>query len=121
MKFALLLAIGVLLAAIPANAMDAETFFIKAVALKKKGMGAVFAKDLKPMMRVFEAAAKAVKAENDVARTIGAPLLCEPKKISPDCRSIYQRIQSYCQRTQTNTIGSRCMARNSHPPFSLLT
>jgi len=59
MKFALLLATGVLLTAIPANAMDAETFFIKAVALKKKGMGAVFAKDLKPMMRVFEAAAKA--------------------------------------------------------------
>ena len=80
MKFALLLATGVLLTSIPANAMGAETFFIKAVALKKKCMDAVFAKDLKPMMRVFEAAAKAVKAENDVARTIGAPLFCAPKK-----------------------------------------
>lgn len=38
MKFALLLATGLLLGAIPANAMDAETFFVKAVALKKKGM-----------------------------------------------------------------------------------
>ena len=47
MKFALLLATGVLLAAIPANTMDAETFFVKAVALQKKGIGAVFAKDLK--------------------------------------------------------------------------
>ena len=33
-----------------------------AASMKKKGMDAVFAKDLKPMMRVFEAAAKAVKA-----------------------------------------------------------
>ena len=80
MKFALLLATGVLLTSIPANAMGAETFFIKAVALKKKGMGAVFAKDLKPMMRVFKAAAEAVKAENDVARAIGQPLFCAPKK-----------------------------------------
>ena len=80
MKFALLLATGVLLTSIPANAMDAETFFVKAVALKKKGMGAVFAKDLKPMIRVFEAAAESVKAENDVARAIDAPLFCAPKK-----------------------------------------
>ena len=80
MKFALLLATGLLLGAIPANAMDAETFFVKAVALKKKGMGAVFTKDLKPMIRVFEAAAESVKAENDFARAIGAPLFCAPKK-----------------------------------------
>ncbi|HBN30284.1 MAG TPA: hypothetical protein DD416_03455, partial [Rhodobacteraceae bacterium] len=35
---------------------------------------------LKPMMRVFKAAAEAVKAENDVARAIGPPLFCAPKK-----------------------------------------
>ena len=80
MKFALLIASGALFFAIPVNAMDAETFFIKAIALKKKGMGAVFAKDLKPMIRIFEAAADAVKAENEAARAVGAPLFCAPKK-----------------------------------------
>ena len=73
MKYAVLAVMGALLCAVPAKAMDAETFFVKAVALQKKGMGAVFAKDLKPMIRVFEAAAESVMAENDLARAIGAP------------------------------------------------
>ena len=42
MKFAVLIASGALLCAVPAQAMDAETFYVKALALKKKGMGAVF-------------------------------------------------------------------------------
>ncbi len=79
MKYAVLAVMGALLWAGPANAMDAETFFVKAVALQKKGIG-VFAKDLKPMIRVFEDAAKSVKAENDAARTAGSPLFCAPKK-----------------------------------------
>jgi hypothetical protein len=44
MKFAVLIASGALLCAVPAQAMDAETFYVKALALKKKGMGAVFSK-----------------------------------------------------------------------------
>ena len=80
MKYAVLLASGALLFAVPASAMDAETFFVKAVALKNKGMGAVFAKDLKPMIRIFEAAANSVKAENEAARAAGLPLFCAPKK-----------------------------------------
>ena len=80
MKYAVLVASGALLSAVPANAMDAETFFVKAVALKKKGMGAVFAKDLKPMIKVFETAADSVKAENEAARSAGSPLFCAPKK-----------------------------------------
>ena len=80
MKYAVLLGIGALLCAVPANAMDAETFFAKAVALQKKGLGAVFAKDLKPMIRIFEEAAKSVKAENEAARAAGSPLFCAPKK-----------------------------------------
>ncbi|WP_397591678.1 hypothetical protein [Sphingorhabdus sp.] len=80
MKYALLLVIGALLCPVPAKAMDAETFFVKAVALQKKGMGAVFAKDLKPMIRVFDEAAKSVKAENEAARAAGSPLFCAPKK-----------------------------------------
>lgn len=80
MKYAMLVASGALLCAVPANAMDAETFFVKAVALQKRGMGAVFAKDLKPMIRIFEAAADSVKAENEAARATGSPLFCAPKK-----------------------------------------
>jgi len=80
MKYAVLVASGALLSAVPVNAMDAETFFVKAVALKKKGMGAVFAKDLKPMIKVFETAADSVKAENEAARSAGSPLFCAPKK-----------------------------------------
>jgi hypothetical protein len=80
MKYAGLAVMGALLCAVPANAMDAETFFVKAVALQKKGLGAVFAKDLKPTIRVFEEAAKSVKAENEAARAAGSPLYCAPKK-----------------------------------------
>jgi hypothetical protein len=68
------------LCAVPAYAMDAETFYVKAVALKKKGMGMMFSKDLRPMARLFETAADSVKAENERAKAAGAPLYCAPKK-----------------------------------------
>ncbi|MEP7349648.1 MAG: hypothetical protein ABI668_06805 [Sphingorhabdus sp.] len=60
--------------------MDAETFYMKAVALKKRGMGAMFSKDIKPMMTVFKMAADSVKAENEQARATGLPLFCAPAK-----------------------------------------
>lgn len=87
MKVKLLLACGsLLLCAMPAQAMDAETFYVKAIALKKRGMGAMFAKDLKPMVTIFKDAADSVKAENEKARDSGSPLFCAPKKyrLTPD-------------------------------------
>lgn len=81
MNCKILMAGGALsLCAVPAQAMDAETFYVKAVALKKRGMGAMFSKDLKPMARLFETAADSVKAENEKARAAGQPLFCAPKK-----------------------------------------
>lgn len=81
MKLKLLLASGALaLFATSAQAMDAETFYVKAVALKKRGMGAVFSRDMKPMMTVFKAAADSVKAENERARAGGNALFCAPVK-----------------------------------------
>lgn len=80
MKYLPLLAGSALLLASPAQAMDAETFYVTAVSLKKKGMAAVFSKELKPMARIFEAAAESVKAENEQARAAGNPLFCAPKK-----------------------------------------
>ena len=54
MKLMLIFASGALLfCATSVHAMDAETFYVKAVALKKKGMGAMFSKDLKPMVKLF--------------------------------------------------------------------
>lgn len=81
MKLKLLLASGALaLCATSAQAMDAETFYVKAVALKKRGMGAMLSKDLRPMMTVFKAAADSVKAENERARASGDALFCAPVK-----------------------------------------
>jgi hypothetical protein len=105
MKYTLLIASGALvLCAVPARAMDAETFFVKALALKKKGMSAMFSKDLKPMVRVFEAAADSVKAENERARAAGNPLFCAPKKYRLTADQFiaeFSRIPQERRRTQT--------------------
>lgn len=104
MKYLPLFAGGALLLAAPAGAMDAETFYVKAVALKKKGMSAVFSKDLKPMVRIFEAAADSVKAENEQARANGAPLFCAPKKYRLTAEqfiSEFSRIPKERRRIQT--------------------
>lgn len=105
MNIRILLAGGALLScAAPALAMDAETFYVKAVALKKKGMGAMFSKDLKPMMRHFETAADAVKAENERARADGDPLFCAPKKYrltADQFLAEFGRIPQQRRRTQT--------------------
>lgn len=71
---------AMLLCSTAAHAMDAEAFYLKAVELKKRGMSAVFSKELKPMVTVFKAAADSVKAENEKARADGSPLFCAPKK-----------------------------------------
>ena len=81
MNWKLLLASSTLLLCSTAGqAMDAESFYLKAVALKKKGMKAMFSSDLKPMINVFKSAADSVKAENEKARSAGKALFCAPKK-----------------------------------------
>jgi hypothetical protein len=105
MKWKLLLAASILLLCpAMAQAMDAETFYVKAVALKKKGMAAAFAKDLKPMMTLFRSAADSVKAENLKAKAEGAPLFCPPAKyrLTPDqFISEFAKIPQERRRTQT--------------------
>lgn len=105
MKCKILIAGGaLLLCAVPAYAMDAETFYVKAVALKKKGMAAMFSKDLKPMARLFETAADSVKAENEKARALGKPLFCAPKKYRLTADQFiaeFSRIPQERRRTQT--------------------
>jgi hypothetical protein len=105
MSYKMLMAGGALcLCAVPAQAMDAETFYVKAVALKKKGMAAMFSKDLKPMARLFETAADSVKAENERARSNGAPLFCAPKKYrltADQFLSEFSKIPQERRRSQT--------------------
>lgn len=104
MKYLPLFAGGALLLAVPAQAMDAETFYVTAVSLKKKGMAAMFSKELKPMVRIFEAAADSVKAENEQARAAGTPLFCAPKKYRLTAEQFigeFSRIPKERRRTQT--------------------
>ena len=81
-----MICLGLLTAAMsgPAMAMDAETFYLKASALNKKGMGAMLSKDLRPVMNEMKAAGKAVKAENDKAKIAGKPIYCVPKNTKMD-------------------------------------
>jgi len=104
MKYLPLFAGGALLLTPPAYAMDAETFYMKAVALKKKGMAAMFSKELKPMARIFEAAADSVRAENEQARVAGTPLFCPPKKYRLTAEQFigeFSRIPKERRRIQT--------------------
>jgi len=61
-------------------AMNADVFYTKAVALEKKGVTALFSKDLKLLKAEMQVAGKAVKAENDAAKKKGKPIICPPKK-----------------------------------------
>ena len=105
MKLKLLLAcVALALCATSVNAMDAETFYMKAVALKKRGMGAVLSKDLRPMMTVFKAAADSVKAENERARAGGSALFCAPTKYRLTAEQFlaeFGKIPQTRRRTQT--------------------
>jgi hypothetical protein len=48
-----LLGLAMIAVAVPATAMDAETFYTKGVALKTKGVGALFSSDLKRLENRF--------------------------------------------------------------------
>lgn len=77
---------AILFACIPsaASAMDAHTFFTKGSALKKKGIGAMFSKEVKPLMAVMKTAGQNIKAENAKAKAAGSPLYCPPSKSKMD-------------------------------------
>ncbi len=93
------------LGASAANAMDADTFYIKGLALQKKGMAAMFSSDLKVVMAEFKTASTSVKAENDAAKAKGAPLYCapaKPQKMSPDqLLAEFGRIPATRRKSQT--------------------
>ena len=62
-----------------AQAMPAETFFQKAKALQRKGMMAVFSRDVKLLVREATAAGETARAQRLAALRIGArPRYCPP-------------------------------------------
>jgi hypothetical protein len=90
------------------SAMDADTFYAKGVALQKKGMAAMFSSDLRLVMSEFKTASTAVKAENDAAKTKGAPFYCAPAK--PQNMSPEQLLGEFAKipaaRRKTETVKS---------------
>lgn len=59
--------------------VNADVFYQTAVELQKKGMGAMFDKRTKPMMRQMKAAGQAAKDENEAATARGKPVYCVPQ------------------------------------------
>ena len=80
MKFKIMIAIAFAgSTAIAVNAMDAQTFYSKGIALQKQGASAMFSRDLQPLLAEIRRAGKSVKAENERAKASGKPLFCPPK------------------------------------------
>ena len=64
--------------------VNAQAFYAKALALKKKGPMALFSGDIKPMKTQMMDAGTRVRAENQAAKARGAPLYCPPAKVKAD-------------------------------------
>jgi hypothetical protein len=62
-----------------AYAMDAQSFYANAIALKKQGAAAMFVAELRPLASEMRIASQSVKAENDRAKAAGRPLYCVSK------------------------------------------
>ena len=79
---ALVAAATIASAAAPANAqtMNAETFYQRAKKLEAKGMAAMFAADLKPIMSEMQAAGKIVQARRLAAEAKKEKLYCPPPR-----------------------------------------
>lgn len=70
-------------AAASAQSMNAETFYQKGLALKKKGPLAIFSGDLKPMLSEGQAAGKAAALARRAALKAGKqPRYCPPAEVN---------------------------------------
>ncbi|MDZ7588011.1 MAG: hypothetical protein U5J78_02180 [Parasphingorhabdus sp.] len=80
MRFVTSIILSLVIGATAASAMDANSFYLKAQALKDKGMAAMFSSDVKLLMGEMKTVSTQVKAENDAATKVGKPLYCPPAK-----------------------------------------
>lgn len=97
---------SLLLLAIPAAAsaqsMNAETFYQKGLALKKKGPLALFSGDLKPMLSEGQAAGKAASVARRAALKAGKkPRYCPPAEVNGmDSSEFFDRLGRIPQATR---------------------
>lgn len=82
MRLGSLVGLCALFVATAANAMTAETFYVKASALKRQGISAMLSSDFSVLKSEMEKAVKSVKAENAAAKAKGKPLYCAPEKVA---------------------------------------
>jgi hypothetical protein len=82
MRLKVMIGIGAVFIASAANAMTAETFYVKASALQRQGISAMFSSDFSVLKSEMEKAVKSVKAENAAAKAKGRPLYCAPEKVA---------------------------------------
>ena len=76
--FAALALAGVPAWAGPAD-VNAQVFYLDAMALQAKGAGALFDRRVRPMMAQMKAAGEASRAANAAATARGKPLYCVPE------------------------------------------
>ena len=109
MRLTCLAALAAVAFACPALAapgdVNAQAFYAKALALKKKGPMALFCGDIKPMKAQMMDAGTRVRAENLAAKQRGAPLYCPPAKVKADVGFVLDGLASIPQdRRQQLTL-----------------
>ena len=81
MRLGFVIVAGLALAPLPAQAMSVADFLAKAAALKAKGMGALFAPELKQVKAEMEGVSNAYRADLAAQRAAGQPPhSCPPPK-----------------------------------------
>ncbi|HEY0150326.1 MAG TPA: hypothetical protein VGB70_15160 [Allosphingosinicella sp.] len=120
MKFKLFAA--VLLAVLPVGAVQAmtvEAFLLKANALEKKGMMALFSSDYKNLKKEMETAALQLRAERVAAQKAGRKLsYCPPAKIELNAKEVLTHFRAIpaAQRGRMELRdGLRSLLTRKHP------
>jgi hypothetical protein len=118
MRIKVIFAIGLFCVAAAANAMTAQTFYTKALALKRQGNLAILSSDYRLLKSEIQVAAKSVKAENATAAANGKPLYCAPAnvKIDPDqVIAAFGAIPASRRKTMTVRAAWREIAIRKYP------
>lgn len=85
--------------------VNAQAFYAKALAMKKKGPMALFSGELKPMKAQLMDAGTRVRAENQAAKQRGAPLYCPPAQVKADVNFVRDGLAGIPQsRRQQSTL-----------------
>lgn len=119
MKNRMLVATAALLfGATAADAMTAHNFYVKAVALNQMGPAALLTDDFQRLSSEMKSASKALKAENEIAKSKGKALYCAPEKIDMTPNQLlaeFARIPTPRRKTITVRQAWREIAMRKYP------